>query len=249
LSDLVLIVSKTTGVSLYGRVTVDGHVAAEASIFIGGGSIRFEGAITGELSVGGVKVEDPALAISIYTNKNSGGSGFEVQFSGTVTVNDRHRFDVLVYLNKRSGKDIEYTLYGSYDGEFYLHNLMDSLKDSDLLRDVGMRRLAICASNIDDPGAMIKTKPPGYDIGRGLTIYAEVLLPAISGILNVNKGTPFLVAASYRPASGLGGGSKFHISMQVPQDDIVSGPFFLTHNRGLGDSRSSELVFFDVCDL
>lgn len=224
LDELVLIVSKSTGVSLYGKVSVDEHVAGEAGIHLGRGSIDFEGLITGNVSVGDIKIEEPALAFSIYTSNTSAGRGFYVKFSGVVSVTDKHRFDVLVYLNKRDGSDLEYTLYGSYDGAFYLHDLMDSLKNTDLLRDIGMRKLAICASNMDNPGAMIKTKPPGYTVGRGLTVYAEIDLPAVSNLLNVDKGNQFIVCAMYRPPTA-GDGSKFKISIRIPNDKIVSAPF------------------------
>ena len=225
LDSLVLIVSKNSGISLYGKVSVDGHVAAEAGISIGGGSIDFAGYLTGDLPIGSIKIEEPALAVSIYTSSGGDGRGFEVQFSGTVAVTDKHRIDVLVYVKKRSDSSLEYTVYGSYEGQFYLHDLIDSLKSTELLRDVEMRNLAICVSNLDDPAAVIKTKPPGYHIGRGLTVYAEINLPAINSILGVSGNIPFVVKALYRPANDLGDGAKFAISIQIPKDDIVSGSF------------------------
>ena len=233
LDSLVLILSKETGISLYGSVSIDGHVAAEAGIFIGGGSIDFEGFLTSDLSVGSVTIGQPALALSIYTSSSSDGSGFEVKFSGTVSVTDKHRIDVLVYVKKTSNRDLEYTLYGSYDGTFYLHDLVDVLKTTDLLRNISMRKLVVCASNMENPAVNIKTKPPGYEIGRGLTVYAEIDLPAISSVLNVDKSLPFMVCASYRPANDVGDGSKFQISIQIPKDDIVSGVsvVFLRHKE------------------
>ena len=85
----MLIVSKSTTaqLTLYGSVTVDGHEAAEAFIHIGGGCITFEGNLSKGFSVGPVDVLEPALAVNIHTSKSTEtGRGFEVQFSGKVTV-------------------------------------------------------------------------------------------------------------------------------------------------------------------
>jgi hypothetical protein len=242
LEELVLILSKSTGVTLYGKVSVNGHVAVEASIHLGDGAIAFEGAITGDITIGDVKIEDPALAISIYTSSASSGSGFEVCFSGGVSVTDKHHFDVLVYLTKRSGSDLEYTVYGAYNGAFYLHDLVDALKNTDLLRDVNMRKLAVCFSNMDSPAALIKTKPNEYIIGRGLTVYAEIDLPAVSNLLNVDKSTKFIVSAMYRPPTGLAGdGSKFQISIRIPNEEVFKIDQFSVGNLSLAVAITNSL--------
>jgi len=230
LDSLVLIVSKKNGISLYGAVSVNKHSAAEASISIGGGCIEFEGSLTKGFSVGSVTIEQPELAVSIYTS-SSDGRGFEIQFSGKISITDKHRFNVLVHLSKMSGKDLEYTVYGAYDGAFYLHDLNSCFKNTDLLRDVAMRKLAVCVSNMENPAALIKTKPPGYDITRGLTLYSEVELPVISDVLGVAKGTPLVVCASYRPPTEGGDGSKFQISIRIPSGDIVSELLFIFRGR------------------
>ncbi|KPM37506.1 hypothetical protein AK830_g9050 [Neonectria ditissima] len=215
LSSLVLIVSKSTTsqLSLYGAVSVDGHRAAQALIEIGAGCIGFEGYLEAGFSVGNVDVLEPALAVSVHTSKSTETSrGFEVQFSGRVIVADKHSFDVAVYLSKTSGK-VEYTVYGAYDGEFYLHDLMGILKESDLLRDIRMRKLAVCVSNMRNPGLLVKSRPPGYDITTGLTVYAEVDLPVLEDVLGLKRSTSFLVCAAYRPPSE---GSSVKIGIRVP---------------------------------
>lgn len=233
MESLIIIVSKLTGLSLYGRVSVDGHVAPEAGIFIGGGSIDFEGSLEHDLSFNNVTIQQPSLAVSIQTMSNSTRGGFTVQFSGIITVNETHHFDVLVYLSKTNTTAPGYTVYGSYDGEFYLHDLSDSLKSSDLLRDISIRKLAICVSNVDSAEAMIKTKPLGYDIGRGLTIYGEVCLPAVSNVLNVDKGTSFVVCASYQPSASVGDVSKFKIGIRIVRDKIVSLLHLVLHEHAI----------------
>jgi hypothetical protein len=221
----VLIVSKstTTQLSLYGAVSVDGHEAAEAVIEIGGGCIAFEGNITKGFSVGNVDIHEPALAMNIYASKSTEtGRGFEVQFSGKITVTEKHHFDVAVYLSKPSGKAVEYAVYGAYDGEFYLHNLMSILKETDLLRSVRMRKLAVCVSNMENPGALVKSRPPGYDITTGLTLYAEVDLPVLKDVLGLKQTASFIVCASYRPPTEGGDGSGVKISIRVPDANVVS---------------------------
>lgn len=225
LDSLVLLISKSasTELFLHGTVSVDGHEAADAAITIGSGKISFEGSLTQGFSVGKVQILEPALAINIYTNKTSeNGSGFDVEFTGGIIVAEEHHFDVGIYLSKTSEQSVEYAVYGRYDGDFYMHNLVPLLKETDFLCDVRMRELAVCVTNMDDPSRVIKATPPGYNIKRGLTIYAEVQVPVLEKVLGMGEGTQLVLCASYRPPTSGGDGSSFKMSIQIPNKNVVS---------------------------
>lgn len=222
LSSLVLVVSKSTTahVTLFGTVSVDGHSAAETLIEIGGGLISFKGRLDRGFSVGTVDIIEPALVITIHTSKSGEVSrGFEVQFSGSVAVAEKHRFDVAVYLSKADGGKVEYAVYGGYKGELCLHDLMSVLDETDLLRDVKMHQIAACVSNMENPGAVVKFRPPGYEIGKGLTVYAEVDLPMLKDVLGLGDNTTFVVCAAIGPPSEKG---NVKISIRVPDVNAVS---------------------------
>lgn len=91
ISSMVLIVSKSSGVTLYGSLSVDKHEAAKAFIHIGAGAIKFEGSLTGNLSVGHFTIEEPSLAIAIHTSGLAAGSGFKFKFAGRVSISDKHK--------------------------------------------------------------------------------------------------------------------------------------------------------------
>ncbi|KAM7219209.1 hypothetical protein V8F06_005378 [Rhypophila decipiens] len=233
ISSMVLIVSKSSGVTLYGAVSVDGHEAAEAFVHIGAGAIEFEGSLTGSLSVGPVAIEQPSLAMAIYTSRHCHGGGFMVKFAGKVSISDKHKAEVFVYLERSKGKPLDYTVYGAYEGELCLHDLLSVLGETDLLRDVKMRRVAVCVSSADRPAAQIAGKPTSYSIGKGLAVYAEVSLPVVSKVLSVDESRSFVVCASYRPPSAQGEGFKVDISICIPDQNAFKIGGFSVGNIAL----------------
>lgn len=222
ISSMVLIVSKSSGVTLYGSVSVDKHEAAKAFIHIGAGAIEFEGSLTGNLSVGHVTIEEPSLAIAVHTSGHAAGSGFKVKFAGRVSISDRHKAEVFIYLEKNKSKPLDYTVYGACEGEMCLHDLLSVLGETDLLRDVKMRRIAVCVSSLDSPATQISGRPTSYVIGRGLAVYAEVSVPVVGKVLGVDGNKSFVVCASYRPPDSGGGGSKVDISIRIPDQNVVN---------------------------
>jgi hypothetical protein len=225
ISSMVLIMSKSSGVTLYGAVSVHSHSAAEALIHIKPGTIEFEGNLSSTISFGPVTVEQPRLAMAIHTSASAGGSGFLVRFAGKVSISDTHKAEVLVYLERKTQdntKQLDYTIYGLYEGDLCLHDLLSVLGDTDLLRDVKMRRIAVCASSVDSPVTQIAGKPSSYAIGKGLALYGEVSLPVVSTLLGVEENKSFVVCALYRPPEQLGGGSKVDIGIRIPDQNLVS---------------------------
>jgi hypothetical protein len=246
---MLLVVSRTragTRLVLRGAVSVDGHAAAEAAIVLGGGLVSFSGSISKPFGVGDARIERPALDVRIYTTSSSSssqaqavgdgqgngkgdgkavgkaGRGIEVQFSGVVTLADKHRFDVAVYLSKRAGTPVEYTVYGAYKGALHIHDLTSALGETELLRGVCLKHIAVCVSTMQNPGAFVKDRPPGYEIGRGLTLYAKVQVPAVRDVLGLVDETTLLLCAAYKPATADGGSSELRLSLRVPGDDVVS---------------------------
>lgn len=191
IDDLDIAISRDHGeasIELYGAVSVNGHRAAEATIALSAGNIEISGGIA-NFSVSGVDVEDAGLDIRIDS------SGFLVKFSGRVRVTDKHVFDVSVYLHKHKGRELEYTVYGAYDGEFYLHSLCSALKPT-FLGDVALKKVAVCVSNMDHPQVTVKENLLAFKIERGLQVYAEAeAIEAVSSVLKLSEPKPFIVCA------------------------------------------------------
>ena len=167
-----------------------------------------------------------------------------VQLAATVVVEQKHKFDVSLYLNKNSGEQLEYTVYGAYQGDFQLRNLLGALEGTFL--DVSLQEVAICASNMEKPEAQISQKLLAYDIKKGMFIevnrrisycsswaylfqhktgiqvYAKVAsIKAISDLLRLSEPPPLTVCAFYQPG-GTGGDSRFGINMILPTENVVS---------------------------
>jgi hypothetical protein len=227
-TELSFVLSSQEGITLCGAVSVDGHEAAEAPISISSSGIQITGSIS-EFSILDVKVEKPSLDLSI-----SKTTGFSIQLSGRVSV-EKHKFDVSVYLHKQSGHDLEYTVFGCYQGEFYLHYLCDAIKDSPL-KDVYLKSVAVCFSNMDKPKLAIKENVMGYKIKRGMyedTLHALLTevgfqlcamtgpIESVKNILRLEEAKPFVLRAYYETQKSGTSGSKLGIEIQIPKTDFV----------------------------
>ena len=238
-SALEFMVSTRDGLILRGAVTVDGHTSANASIALSSGGIHITGDVE-DLSIEYLpNIEHASLNINI--NKEA----VCVQLAATVVVEQKHKFDVSLYLNKNSGGQLEYTVYGAYQGDFQLRNLLGALEGTFL--DVSLQEVAICASNMEKPEAQISQKLLAYDIKKG-TLYEEncrrgycssrahpfqyktgnqvyakaASIKAISDLLRLSEPTPLTVCAFYQPG-GTGGNGRFGINMILPTENVVSG--------------------------
>lgn len=159
-SALSFLVSKTTGITLSGAVTVNGHTEAEATITLSTAGIHITGAVGAVTIPGGmVTVESALLDVTI------GRESFTVKMAGRVTVHELH-FEVTVYLNKTGGSNLEYTLYGSYVGDMYLRNIVHGLKGTFL--DVSLQRVAVIVSNMDTPVAEMNENVFAYPVKKGM---------------------------------------------------------------------------------
>jgi hypothetical protein len=76
-----------------------------------------------------------------------------------------HQFNVSVFLHKVSGKDLQYAIYGAYSGELWIHDIVDDARES--IIDVGLKDLAVCISNMDDPKVIIQDKVLAYELKKG----------------------------------------------------------------------------------
>lgn len=162
-STLSFLVSKSSGITLSGAVTVNGHTSAEATITLSTAGIRITGAIEAVVIPGGlVTVESAKLDLAI------GRDSFLVKLAGSVTVQDLH-FDVSVYFTKTSGNALEYTVYGAYKGDLYLRNIVSGLKDSFL--DVSLQKVAVVISNMDTPLVEITENVFAYEVKKGTVVH------------------------------------------------------------------------------
>ena len=226
--------STRDGLLLRGAVTVDGHTSANASIALSSKGIHITGDVQNLRIEYLPDIERASLDINI--NKEA----IFVQLAATVVVERKHKFGVNLYLNKNSGEQLEYTVYGAYQGDFQLRNLLEALEGTFL--DVSLQEVAICASNMETPQAQISQKLLAYDIKRGMFIeggycsswahifqheigiqvYAKVAsISAIGDLLRLSKPTPLTVCALYSPGEA-GGDSKFKINMILPTENAVS---------------------------
>jgi hypothetical protein len=165
-------------VSLHGAVWIDGHFAAEAAITLGTEGIHINGSVS-SFKFGDVEIKNPALSITIR-------DGFNFQLSGRVQVQS-HTFDVSIYVAKSSVKDLEYTVYGSYQGEFYLRNVVRALEGSFL--DVSLKEVAVCFSNMDSPTISVAENLLRYPIKKGAYQEFEMTFVCFLTHLQVSRST------------------------------------------------------------
>lgn len=158
-STLTFLVSKSSGITLSGAVTVNGHTSAEATIALGAAGIHITGSVEAFVIPGGlVTVESAKLDLAI------GRDNFLVKLAGSVTVHELN-FVVSVYLTKTSGSKLEYTIYGAYKGDLYLRNIIHGLKETFL--DVSLQKVAIVVSNTDTPLVEMKENVFAYEVKKG----------------------------------------------------------------------------------
>lgn len=184
-STLSFLVSKSSGITLSGAVTVNGHTAAQATIALSTAGIHITGSVEAVVIPGGlVTVESAELDLAI------GRDNFLVKLAGSVTVHELH-FDVSVYLTKTSGSALEYTIYGAYKGDLYLRNIVHGLKDSFL--DVSLQKVAVVVSNMDTPLVEIKENVFAYEVKKGTVVHhlADARKADASRIANICRSHGF----------------------------------------------------------
>lgn len=161
-STLSFLISKTSGITLTGAVTVNGHTSANATIALSTAGIHISGGVEAVVIPGGhVTVESASLDLTIEREK------FNVKLAGCVTVNDMN-FEVSLYLNKTSGDKLEYTLYGKYMGNLYLRNIVNEVEGSFL--DVSLQKVALIISNMDTPAAQMTENVFAYPVEKGMLV-------------------------------------------------------------------------------
>jgi hypothetical protein len=157
-SMLSIVVSTQNGVTLQGAVTVDGHTSATAVIALTTSGIHISGSIESFDVTDQVRLEFAALDLAITS------SSFDVQLSGQISVSHKHSVSVSVYLDK-SRERLEYAVYGSYQGDLHLRDLIEDVEGSFL--DIGLQKIAVCASNMEEPKIHVKENILAYPIKQG----------------------------------------------------------------------------------
>lgn len=161
-STLSFLISKSSGITLSGAVTIDGHTSAEATIELSTAGIHITGSVESVIIPGGhVTVESASLDLTISREE------FIVKLAGCVTVNEM-TFEVALYLNKTSGSDLEYTLYGRYQGNLYLRNIVRSFEGT--FMDVSLQKVALIVSNMKTPVVEMKENVFAYPVTKGTDI-------------------------------------------------------------------------------
>lgn len=153
-------ISTKTGLILKGSITIDNHSAETVSISLDKlNGITINGKLNGFTVADNVEILNPALNLTIGPTK------LNLAISGKLIVKN-HQFTVSVYLNKVRGKNLQYTVYGAYSGELFVHDVMDGARGT--IIDVGLKDLAICVSNMDKPNVMVEDKVLSYTLQRGM---------------------------------------------------------------------------------
>lgn len=161
-STLSFLISKTSGITLSGAVTVNGHTSAQATIALSTAGINITGSVGALVIPGGhVTVESASLDLTISREK------FIVKLAGCVTV-DNMNFEVSLYLNKTSGDHLEYTLFGKFKGDLYLRDIVHSVAGSFL--DISLQNVALIVSNMEKPVVEMTENVFAYPVVKGTVI-------------------------------------------------------------------------------
>lgn len=167
LKDLMLVVSKSKGIALYGAVEVDKHSCASAAIVLSKEGLHIGGSIENIPIAGLTTVKKVMLDIE-YKH----GQKFSVKFAGSVTVGSKD-LDVAIYFQKQDNK-IEYLAYVMYSGTLSLGELCKDIQGSPL--DVELSNVQICVTNIENPSFDAIPKTYNDSIKQGKRILLQLAL-------------------------------------------------------------------------
>ncbi|KAK3387897.1 hypothetical protein B0H63DRAFT_542389 [Podospora didyma] len=213
-NNIELVLSTSDGITLSGDVTIDGHISAAACIKIGKTGVKITGSVA-DLYI--EELKDVAVIDSAALDLDITKDSFSVQLSAGVTVLKEHKFDVSIYLAKSSRKELQYTLYGAYLGDFKLRNIVKEVEGNELL-DISLQQVAICASNMDAPRIGVKSSALTYEVKPGVQIYAKISqLAAASNVVGIQEPRELTLSAFFNPKTG-----NFGVEIELPTKNMIS---------------------------
>lgn len=216
------------GLLLDGKVTVNGYTSASATVSLTTVGVEIKGAVE-NVTLEGVTIEDASLDVFIGTvAASTTGRPFRVAISGTVKWGS---FEIMagLYIDKISGKDAQWTVYGEFDGDLQLSHLAPEIKGTWL--DIDIQQVAFVASNEEETTEQVPNKFK-YPVKKGVQVWATVVetIKAVNGVTKTKAGGLTLCAAFT--------GEELSIDINMLTDQAVCTPFKFFHDSDTNFSRS-----------
>ncbi|KAI9804315.1 MAG: hypothetical protein M1833_007122 [Piccolia ochrophora] len=218
--DLVLIAG-SSGFTLSGRVTIEGHSSAQATIAISRLGVHITGAVSDIELAGDVVLKQASLDVFIGRTDDTAlsgpGTSFRFAIAGIVSVASN---DILasLYIDKEPSGNVIWTVVGGFTGAFAISHIAPALKGTFL--DLSLRQATFIASNVDGQAAAGVLIPAGYTVVKGVQIAASLdSINALDSTLD-NKGAPtagLVLKAIYSATD-----SAFKLVVQLPAPKTVS---------------------------
>ncbi|KAJ7214541.1 hypothetical protein GGX14DRAFT_611121 [Mycena pura] len=209
----------STGISIAGVVTINGHTSARGTLQLSKDGITISGRI-GDLEYEGLIIREAEFDVFIASEMDTHcarASHFKI--AGDLSLCG---IDVKagLFLDKGADGDLRWIVYGEAAGDIRTVRLAPELEGTFL--DVSLNRLALIASNYDAP--MSSQTGIKYDIVKGVQFCAAVdRIPALESLLR-GSVEGMILRASY--ADG-----KLSLALVLPatrtisfSDSVYSGP-------------------------
>ncbi|KLO19379.1 hypothetical protein SCHPADRAFT_935442 [Schizopora paradoxa] len=239
-NSISLLVS-STGLTLAGCITINGHTTTYGSISLSRDGIAIEGGV-GDLEFEGLYVKNAQFDVFIASKLDSTcARASKCAVMGSVAFSGIE-LDVSVILEKTPEK-LYWTICGEMRGLVTTSKLVGELKDTFL--DVSLERMALIATNHDKPGSSCGGL--SYPVTKGIQFCALIdRIPQLEQLLRGSvKGMVFRASLDVESR-------KFSVGIILPaertisfSESVYSGPLELAFE--IGASPEDMLIMLKAC--
>ena len=231
--DLAL-VADSAGILVSGKVTIEGHSCAQASISLSRLGVEINGKVDDIVLAKNVVLREAALDVFIGptsdTEVEGPGTSSKFAINGTVSLGS-NSVSASLFLGKDATGAVVWTVFGSFNGAFSLSKIAPELQGTFL--DLNLQQACLIASNADGSSAAGPLIPPQFPVLKGVQIAASLeTIPALDHTMN-NQGAPtsgLTLQAMYKEDTSV---FDIAIALAAPQtvamknSSIFSGPISL----------------------
>lgn len=232
-------VAQPSGLTLTGRVTVEGHTSTDATIAISRHGLEITGNVADVALDGDIVLRSASLNVFVGrqddTTIEGPGTSFRFAIQGTVGVADGEISASMFLDRDSSSKKALWTVTGSFKGAFSLSKITPALRGTFL--DLAVQEATLIASNVDAVAAAGAVVPAAFTVVKGVQVAGTLgPIPALDGALGVSSSAPgtevigLTLQAMYSATLGM-----FEIAIQMPSahkmsmkaGTVYSGPISL----------------------